>query len=54
MFAYISIAIRDPIMKKGRFLLIGFTLPHFCTCPKTESGFQMSYDVVLFVFNDLR
>jgi hypothetical protein len=27
-----------------------FYLPHFCACPKQESGFPMSYVVVFFAF----
>jgi hypothetical protein len=42
--------IGDPIQEeKVRIPLIGFTLPHFCACPKPGPGFSKSY--VMFFFH---
>ena len=41
-------------MKVSFISYIHLTPPHFCSCPKAGPGFQMSYVVVFFMFNDLR
>jgi hypothetical protein len=34
--------------------IICLTLPHLCACPKAGHVIPMPYNVILFVFNDLR
>ena len=52
----ICIAVRDPIIKKGRvgISLISVSLPHVCACLKQGLRFQTSYVGVFFMSNDLR
>jgi len=56
LFVYICISVGDPIIKNGWVMipLTVLTPPHFCACPKSGSGFLMSYVVVFFVFSELR
>jgi len=54
-FVYISIAVRDPVIKRERFTLgfhyTGLTPPQFLPIPKQQPRFPASFVVVFFLYS---